>query len=563
VALALALALLGAGSSSASGATTSAGVAVFPIPTANSGVAGLAAAPNGAIWFAETTANKIGTIEPSGQIQEQTVPTANSGPSSVAVAPDGTVWFTESQAAKIAEIPTSGPIQEYPIPAGAEPGQITIGPDGDPWFTEPAADQIGTLRHGAITSYPVPTANASPNGIISAGPGDDLYFTEQTVSNELNFGTVTTTGGFSAEALPFLAGEAGSIALAADGSPWFTVPGQPLAGSLIWGQSTGAMVPPGTSDPEGIAVGVDGNIWFSSPASGTIGWLAPKGPNSFAASAITEYQVAANQQIANTAMPNEMVAGAGGTLWFSEPGLNEIERGTLAAPLFAGPSSLQLTAGQAVNQTITAGGWPTPALTQTGTLPPGLSFHDNGDGTATISGTPATADGGQSYTVTVTASNSFQSTASQTIAISVGSATTPTGTATTTTGTGTTAVSTTTTSTTATGTGAPNPALAVFGAQPPLVTKVAVSHGTVRMTISCGSVPCTVDARLSIAGRRTTVTSLTLGAGQQRTITLRPGHSTAKSTNSKKLKATLMVVQSASGGWTRTIVQRTVVLAAG
>ncbi len=561
-AVVLALASLGAGTGSASGAATSAGVTPFPIPTANSGVAGLAAAPNGAIWFAETTANKIGTIEPSGQIREQAVPTANSGPSSVAVAPDGTVWFTESQAAKIAEIPTSGPIQEYPIPAGAEPGQITIGPDGDPWFTEPVADAIGTLRHGTITSYPVPTANASPNG-IAAGPGQELFFTEQSQHSLQNFGTITTAGSITERMTPLTSSGAGSVAVAPDGAPWFTDPGTSLASSfIISGPGTSSVtVPSGTSDPEGIAVGADQSIWFSSPSSGTIGWMRQSIPVVSSSPLITEYQVAADQSLVSLGQPNEMVAGAGNTLWFAEPGLNEIERATLAAPSFSGPSSLQLTAGQAVNQTITAGGWPAPSLSLTGSLPPGLGFYDNGDGTATISGTPAMADGGQSYTVTVSASNSFQSVASQTIAISVASAATATGTTTTTTTPpSTTPTSTTPTSTTATPTGVPNPVLAAFGAQPPHISKLAVRHGAVRMTITCGSAPCTIVARLSIARRRTTVTSVALSAGQQRTIALRPGRSTARTTHSRRLRATLTVEQNASGGWSRTIAQRAVVL---
>jgi len=35
---------------------------------------------------------------------------------------------------------------------------------------------------------------------------------------------------------------------------------------------------------------------------------------------------------------------------------------------------------------VTTTGVPTPALTYTGTLPTGIGFKDNGNGTATISG---------------------------------------------------------------------------------------------------------------------------------------------------------------------------------
>ena len=40
--------------------------------------------------------------------------------------------------------------------------------------------------------------------------------------------------------------------------------------------------------------------------------------------------------------------------------------------------------------TVTTTGYPAPTITETGALPAGLTFTDNGNGTATISGTPAT-----------------------------------------------------------------------------------------------------------------------------------------------------------------------------
>ncbi|MBV5344989.1 MAG: putative Ig domain-containing protein, partial [Rhodoferax sp.] len=61
--------------------------------------------------------------------------------------------------------------------------------------------------------------------------------------------------------------------------------------------------------------------------------------------------------------------------------------------------------GTAGTFTVTATGYPTPALARTGgTLPTGVTLIDNGDGTATLSGTPAAGTGG-SYTLTFTASN--------------------------------------------------------------------------------------------------------------------------------------------------------------
>jgi Putative Ig domain len=74
------------------------------------------------------------------------------------------------------------------------------------------------------------------------------------------------------------------------------------------------------------------------------------------------------------------------------------------APILTSHSSTTFTAGDYGTFTVTTHGFPAPALTYTGVLPAGLTFVDNGDGTATISGIP-TADG--SYPIVITATNGF------------------------------------------------------------------------------------------------------------------------------------------------------------
>ena len=49
-------------------------------------------------------------------------------------------------------------------------------------------------------------------------------------------------------------------------------------------------------------------------------------------------------------------------------------------------------------------GHPDPALSESGALPAGVTFTDNGDGTATLGGTPGAGTAG-SYPITITASN--------------------------------------------------------------------------------------------------------------------------------------------------------------
>jgi hypothetical protein len=62
------------------------------------------------------------------------------------------------------------------------------------------------------------------------------------------------------------------------------------------------------------------------------------------------------------------------------------------------------TVGSTFNFGVTTSGSPAPALTESGTLPAAITFLDNGNGTATLSGIPGTGTQGV-YPITITATN--------------------------------------------------------------------------------------------------------------------------------------------------------------
>ena len=68
--------------------------------------------------------------------------------------------------------------------------------------------------------------------------------------------------------------------------------------------------------------------------------------------------------------------------------------------------------------TSTPAGQPIPSITEAGTLPSDLTFTDNGNGTASLTGTPGPADAG-SYPITITASNGVSPDASQDFTLTV------------------------------------------------------------------------------------------------------------------------------------------------
>ncbi|MEO6500586.1 MAG: putative Ig domain-containing protein [Jatrophihabitantaceae bacterium] len=88
------------------------------------------------------------------------------------------------------------------------------------------------------------------------------------------------------------------------------------------------------------------------------------------------------------------------------------------APTISSANTTSFTVGTAGSFTVTTSGFPNPTLTTTGTLPAWLSFTDNGNGTATLAGTPPTGSGGQ-YSFTINADNGTAPSDSQAFTLSV------------------------------------------------------------------------------------------------------------------------------------------------
>ena len=91
------------------------------------------------------------------------------------------------------------------------------------------------------------------------------------------------------------------------------------------------------------------------------------------------------------------------------------------APAITSGNSTTFTEGSAGTFTVTTSGNPTAALTETGPLPSGVSFIDNGDGTATLAGTPAVGTRG-SYPITITANNGMSPNGTQSFTLTVDAA---------------------------------------------------------------------------------------------------------------------------------------------
>ncbi len=91
-----------------------------------------------------------------------------------------------------------------------------------------------------------------------------------------------------------------------------------------------------------------------------------------------------------------------------------------AASSFTSATSVNFPQGVRDSFTITTTGVPIPKITQSGHLPGGVKFVDNGDGTATLSGVPGNGLGlAGDYALTFTASNGVASNATQNFTLTI------------------------------------------------------------------------------------------------------------------------------------------------
>ena len=171
----------------------------WTVPTPNSQPDGIAIGPDGSVWFAEVLGNRIGRLMPDGAIVEYPVPTPDSRPTEVAVGPDGHVWFTErgtiaAPGSKVGKVdPSTGSVSDYVVRPGSRPLGIVAGPDGNMWFTEQAGNRVGrisTAGNAAPDEYEMPLPNSQP-WEPTVGPDGAIWFTQFTGNR---IGRVTVDG---------------------------------------------------------------------------------------------------------------------------------------------------------------------------------------------------------------------------------------------------------------------------------------------------------------------------------------------------------------------------------
>ncbi|MGA2757045.1 MAG: hypothetical protein ABSF58_06815, partial [Solirubrobacteraceae bacterium] len=220
--------------------------------------------------------------------------------------------------------PPTGTVTSYAIPAGASGPSgptgptgaagataLTPGPDGNPWFVETrdpnGGFRVGTVAAGKVVEYPSPPLTLRPAGMAAAG--GELWFTDG--NSDIGELYSLSTAGVTTPVTRVLP----SLGLAADasGDLWLAHPQydeigevatEPPAIETFPGRGDAGQLP-ASADPEYIAAGPDGTtMWFTEPGIEEVGSIT-------AAGVVTQYPLPSN--VSGTL--GNIVLGPDGDLW--------------------------------------------------------------------------------------------------------------------------------------------------------------------------------------------------------------------------------------------------------
>lgn len=329
------------------GATTATGsdavrtlkVQAFRVPTAASGLADLAAGPDGALWFTEQSANKVGRITTKGRFTQYRIPNNaggldSTGPTSI-VKSGPAMWFLTDIGQSVYRITPGGTHkllysnETYPV------ADLAPGTSGGAWLmmrygdsTAPNGDTVILLnRTGKGTSYPANHSNVLYT--IALGPGGTAWYNNEGESlNTISAAGQEHSHPVTAEAVD----EISSIAFTRSGTAYYTayapqyqtVPGCcGVVGTLTRAGTSRftALSAPGSGVdllPYSLVTGRGGYLWFAASSGGThgfsgIGRINP-GTGKITLASTGRYT------------PTAMAFGKDGALWFADSSRNIIGR---------------------------------------------------------------------------------------------------------------------------------------------------------------------------------------------------------------------------------------------
>ncbi|MDB5040836.1 MAG: lyase-like protein [Candidatus Eremiobacteraeota bacterium] len=287
------------------------GATFAPIPTITeymvpgavaNDLVGIAAGPDGNVWFTEAGSNAIGRITTAGVVSTFPIPTAGSNPVSITGAPDGALWFTQPGTGQVGRMTTQGVVTEFSFPNGQNTqGAIVATSQAVEFLERPSAANtlmgVVAYNNGGIGEWAL--GNSAYNGPAALGPDGNVWY----IDGQLR--RLVANGPIDAFAVPPVCTSPRALAAGPDGNLWYICSASNyVVRQTTAGVATAFHVPGLNVGLAGIAAGPDGALWFTE-GMGAIGRITTSGT-------ITEYPVP------TTFWPYAITAGPDGNIWFTE-----------------------------------------------------------------------------------------------------------------------------------------------------------------------------------------------------------------------------------------------------
>jgi YVTN family beta-propeller protein len=351
-----------------------------------------------------------------------------SNPNAIAITPDGKAAYAENwTSGTVTPIDTATNASGQPIAVGSGPDYLAITPNGKTLY-------VAAINSGTVTPINTATNTAGPFLPVGWDPYD-IAITPDSATAYVAVGggsaiepIATVTGAVG----PPIAGGGFNMAVTPDGKTLYVpggvgitpiatatdTPGAPIpiaggANAIAFTPVPGLHAPAFTSRSASTAA-------FGAPYSFTVTATGSPAPSIGRTGRMPAGLRFTDNHDGTATISGTPSHGAGGTYQLTLIASNKA--GTTAqaftltvtrAPTIRKTQPVRARIGIPLHRTIHAKGYPIPTLTETGALPAGLSFSDNTNGTATISGTPAAGSCGR-YPITVTATNSSGTATQQT-----------------------------------------------------------------------------------------------------------------------------------------------------
>ncbi|HYV27092.1 MAG TPA: hypothetical protein VFA77_06140 [Candidatus Eisenbacteria bacterium] len=229
---------------------------------------GLDVDAEGAAWFTDPTEVLISRILPTGDIKSFPLGTPIARLGRLAVAPDGAVWFAESTTYGFTRLKDGILTRNVPKSVRGGPYGVAVDSKGVVWGTLQSGNQLVKIAQGQeIAEYEIPTPGSSPSDVAADNVGN-VWVLEFRTNKIAKF----SEGKFSEFVVPGEWSGLSGIAAAADGSVWFGLLRNHSIGRLRNGEFKIFQLPRKDARPYTLAIDKDSNVWYAD-ISGYVGML--------------------------------------------------------------------------------------------------------------------------------------------------------------------------------------------------------------------------------------------------------------------------------------------------